>query len=137
MTNNDHDYSSPGSTCLQWSSGLQENDIIYACADDSILLSWNVSKSDTESILNIQWFYEGRSQELIASNVHGQFVATPVFSGRVEKTTNAGIVLHHVTLLDRGNYSVEVVVGEANGDVTVLRRSVTVEISGSNIRLTG
>ena len=125
-------YKRQGSNSLQWSSEFQKNDI-YACANDSVLLPWNVSNSDAENILDIQWFYEGRSQELIASEVHGQFVTTPVFSGRVERATNAGIVLHHVTVLDKGNYSVEVVVRDASGDANVLRRSVLVEVSGLNI----
>ena len=98
-----------------------------------MVFPWHVSKSDSENILNIQWFYEGRSQELIASEVHGQFVTSPVFSGRVEHTANAEIVLHRVTLLDKGNYSVEVVVRDSGGDVSVQRRSVLVEVSGLNL----
>jgi hypothetical protein len=54
----------------------------------------------------------------------------PSFSGRVSKTTNVGIDVKHVQVLDSGNFSVEVLVRTAAGDVVTLWRSAFVHVTG-------
>jgi hypothetical protein len=80
--------------------------------------------------VDIQWFLAGRSDEMFAMEAHGHFVTMPSFSGRVTRTTNVGIDVKHVQMLESGNYSVEVIVKQASGDVVQLMRSAIVYITG-------
>ncbi|KAK7092832.1 hypothetical protein V1264_008519 [Littorina saxatilis] len=121
---------STGADCFMWSSGLQDNAVVYACARGTLSLPWNLTLSGGDSVMDIQWFYSERSEELIATEVHGQFLIFPAFSGRVRKISNAGIEIDGVEAIAKGNYSVEVVGQSAAGAVTSLRRSVFVFISG-------
>ncbi|XP_070184257.1 uncharacterized protein [Littorina saxatilis] len=117
------------SSCVQWSSSaLKEDAAVYTCDNSDLTLSWDVSKTTGETIVDVQWFYEGRSQELIAILSHGQLNVMPSFSGRVELTANAGIVIHHVTTGEHGIYSVEVSALDKNGDCVTLRRKASVII---------
>eukprot|EP00916_Digyalum_oweni_P008438 GHVL01014134.1.p1 GENE.GHVL01014134.1~~GHVL01014134.1.p1 ORF type:complete len:419 (-),score=28.09 GHVL01014134.1:60-1316(-) len=117
------------SSCIEWSSSaLKEDAAVYTCDNSDLTLSWDVSKTTGETIVDVQWFYEGRSQELIAILSHGQLNVMPSFSGRVELTANAGIVIHHVTTGEMGNYSVEVNALDENGDFVTLRRKASVII---------
>ncbi|XP_070183111.1 uncharacterized protein [Littorina saxatilis] len=120
---------STGADCFMWSSGLQDNAVVYACARGTLSLPWNLTLSGGDSVMDIQWFYSERSEELIATEVHGHFLILPAFSGRVRKISNAGIEIDGVEAIARGNYSVEVVGQSAAGAVTTLRRSVFVFIS--------
>ncbi|XP_070183112.1 uncharacterized protein [Littorina saxatilis] len=120
---------SMGADCFQWSPGLQDNAVVYACARGTLSLPWNLTLSGGDSVMDIQWFYSGRSEaELIATEVRGHFLTLPAFSGRVRKIGNAGIEMDGVEAIARGNYSVEVVGQSAAGAVTTLRRSVFVFI---------
>ncbi|XP_070202721.1 uncharacterized protein [Littorina saxatilis] len=117
------------SSCIEWSSSaLKEDAAVYTCDNSDLTLSWEVSKTTGETIVDVQWFYEGRSQELIAILSHGQLNVMPSFSGRVELTANAGIVIHRVTTGEMGNYSVEVNALDENGDFVTLRRKASVII---------
>ncbi|XP_070201448.1 uncharacterized protein [Littorina saxatilis] len=115
------------SSCVQWSSSaLKEDAAVYTCDNSDLTLSWEVSKTTGETIVDVQWYYEGRSQELIAMLAHGHLNVMPSFSGRVELTANAGIVIHHVTTGEKGNYSVEVNAQDKNGGFVTLRRKASV-----------
>ncbi|KAK7105338.1 uncharacterized protein [Littorina saxatilis] len=115
------------SSCVQWSSSaLKEDAAVYTCDNSDLTLSWDVSKTTGETIVDVQWFYEGRSQEMIAILSHGHLNVMPSFSGRVELTANAGIVIHHVTTGEKGNYSVEVNAQDKNGGYVTLRRKASV-----------
>ena len=102
--------------------------MVFACEKDDITLSWNVSKTTGENIVDIQWFYKGRSQELIASWSHGHLNVMPAFSGRVEMTANAGLVIRHVTDKENGNYSVEVNGIDSSGVLQTLNRTSFVQV---------
>nr|QBA18393.1 VIgL family C1q-related protein 5 [Littorina littorea] len=116
-------------SCIQWSSSaLKEDSAVYACDNSDLILSWDVSKTTGETIVDVQWYYEGRSQELIAMLAHGHLNVMPAFSGRVELTGNAGLVIHHVTAGEKGNYSVEVNAVDASGRSVTLRRKAAVLI---------
>ena len=95
----------------------------YACANDSVTLACNYSLSAGESLEDVQWFYEGRSLEMIAVLTHGNFLPLPAFSHRVQYVSGAGITLKQVTVADSGNYSVEISVYKGNSFFR-LRRSV-------------
>ena len=79
--------------------------------------------------MDMQWYYHGHSQEMIAIYSHGYFNDMPAYSGRVEMTSDVGIVIRHVTTSESGNYSVEINGVDASGRFTVLRRFVRVFIS--------
>jgi hypothetical protein len=81
----------------------------------------------------IQWFFSGRSDELIVTEAHGHFFPTPTFSGRVSKTTNAGIDVDRIQTQDSGNYSVELLVRTASGNVETLWRSAYVHATGRGV----
>ncbi|KAK7101031.1 uncharacterized protein [Littorina saxatilis] len=120
------------SNCVQWSSSaLKEDAAVFACDDSDLTLSWDVSKTTGETIVDVQWYYEGRSQELIAMLAHGHLNVMPAFSGRVELTANAGIIIHHVTTGEKGNYSVEVNAFDKSGQFVTLRRMASVLIGES------
>ncbi|KAK7089789.1 uncharacterized protein [Littorina saxatilis] len=115
------------SSCVQWSSSaLKEDAAVYTCDNSDLTLSWGVSKTTGETIVDVHWYYEGRSQELIAMLAQGHLNVMPSFSGRVELTANAGIVIHHVTTGEKGNYSVEVNAQNKNGGFVTLRRTASV-----------
>ncbi|KAK7105491.1 uncharacterized protein [Littorina saxatilis] len=114
---------------IQWSSSaLKEDAVVYVCDNSDLTLSWDVSKTTGETIVDVQWFYEGISQEMIAILSHGHLNVMPSFSGRVELTSNAGLVIHHVTSGEKGNYSVEVNAVDASGSSVTLRRKALVVI---------
>nr|QBA18384.1 VIgL family C1q-related protein 11 isoform 1 [Littorina littorea] len=120
---------------IQWSSSaLKEDAAVYTCDNSDLTLSWDVSKTTGETIVDVQWFYEGRSQEIIAFLSHGRLVVLPAFSGRVELTANAGLVIHHVTSGEKGNYSVDVNAFDKSGQFVTLRRMASVLI-GENLML--
>ncbi|KAK7090420.1 uncharacterized protein [Littorina saxatilis] len=119
---------STGADGLLWSSGLQDNAVVYACAGGTLSLPWNLTLSGGDSIVDIQWFYLGLSEELIATEAHGNVLTMPAFSGRVRKISNVGIDIDGMQVLDKGNYSVEIVGRSAAGDLVNLRRSVHVFI---------
>ena len=83
-----------------------------------------------EEIVDIQWLFQGHSDEIIAMFSHGTFVPLPAFSQRATHLPNAGIALSHVTVADTGNYSVEVTGRNSGGGQFALRRSVFVKVSG-------
>lgn len=85
-------------------------------------------------VLDTQWFYSGRSQEVMAVSVNGHFVQMPAFSGRLQPSGNAGLVLWGLTTQDSGRYSVEVVGGDPHSaSVDRLERFVTLLVAGESI----
>lgn len=121
-----------GSQPAQWTDSLPDGVLKYACANDSVTLAWNYSLSAGESLEDVQWFYEGRSHEMIAVLTHGNFLPLPAFSHRVQYVSGAGITLTQVTVADSGNYSVEISVYKGNSFFH-LRRSVILQIGGLSV----
>ena len=103
---------------------------MYACASESVTLPWNYSLSASETLEDVQWFYEGRSNETIAVMIHGYFLPLPAFSSRVRYVPGAGITLTRVTVADSGNYSVEVSGRDGSGAFFKTRRAVVLQIGG-------
>ena len=112
-------------------STIQDGDELFLCAGVSITLPWQYELSPGDVISDIQWLYNGLSDELIAMVGHGHFITLPAFAGgRVEQVTNGGIVVNKATVSDTGNYTVEVQGYDAAGDHFILRQTVVVQISG-------
>ena len=61
-------------------NNLPDGALMYACANESVTLPWNYSLSAGETLEDVQWFYEGRSNEMIAVMTHGNFLPLPAFS---------------------------------------------------------
>jgi hypothetical protein len=84
------------SKAAQWAPEPPDNAVLYACAQGMLSLPWNILLAAGDVINNIEWFFTGRSEEMIAMEAHGNFLTMPSFSGRVTKTANAGIDVTHV-----------------------------------------
>jgi hypothetical protein len=104
--------------------------VLYACSRGTLSLPWTVVLGAGDVVEAVKWFFSGRSQELMAMEANGMFIPSPSFSGRVSKTTNAGLDVSHVQQLESGNYSVEVLARTAAGDVVTLWRSAYVHVTG-------
>ena len=111
-------------------NNLPDRALMYACANESVTLPWNYSLSASETLEDVQWFYEGRSNEMIAVMTHGNFLPLPAFSSRVRYVPGAGITLTRVTVADSGNYSVEVSGRDGSGAFFKTRRAVVLQIGG-------
>ena len=125
---------------LFWSTdSLQDNAVLRACPGDNVTFDWRVRTGyASDEIVDMQWFFEGRSHEMMALLDQGQFEVLPAFSGRLQRMTNAGVVLIHVSESDSGNYSVVVVGGDANSQpLSTLQRTVALEIAGKTQSKTG
>ena len=102
---------------------------MYVCSGGDLNLDWLYTTSPSENVEDVQWTYNGHSQEIIALSVHGNFFVTPTFSHRVEKSTNGGIILRHVVTGDAGTYSIEVTWADASHVQHTERRSVNVVVA--------
>ena len=123
---------SPGLTSLHWSGGLPDEQPVYACAGGSLLLPWNVSESASESLDDIQWFYRGGSEEMVAVLAHGNFLLMPAFSGRVQHVATGGLFLSHVQVADSGNYSIRVSGHDGGGAFFTLSHTARVRVGGQS-----
>jgi hypothetical protein len=112
-----------GARGIQWAASPADNSVLYACSRGTLSLPWTLLLAAGDVIEDVKWFFSGRSQEIMAADVNGVFVPLPAYSGRVTKTTNAGLDVSHVQQLDSGNYSVEVLARTAAGDLVTLWRS--------------
>ena len=118
-------------TSVDWSEELRDGDPVYVCAGENLLLPWNVSESsEKEGIEDIQWFFHGRSQEMIAMYADGNFLATASFSNRVQHVGQGGLLLKTVDVADTGNYSIEVSGYNDSGVFFSLRRTAVVRVGG-------
>ena len=120
-----------GVESARWISTIQDGDELSLCVGANITLPWQYELSPGDVISDVQWLYNGLSEELIAMLSHGHFIVLPAFGGdRVEQVTNAGIVVNTAAVSDTGNYTVEVQGHDASGDFFLLRQTVVVRISG-------
>lgn len=111
-----------------WTPDLSNGDRKYACNGHDLTLPWKFILSQHETLEDIQWFYHGNSEELVAIFVHGSFFTPPPFSGRVQFVDNAGLTVSHVTISESGNYSVVVTLLSSSGDYSKLSSTVNVDI---------
>ncbi|XP_076450401.1 uncharacterized protein LOC143286648 [Babylonia areolata] len=116
---------------LRWSSSSpNDGQVLYACAGGDVTLPWSYALDQGDVIVSTEWTFQGESQQLVAASIHGNFFATPSFSGRVQLVPNAGLVLSHVTPEDSGNYSVAVTLHDGSGLIGIpSRRSVTLQVA--------
>ena len=120
-----------GVESVRWISTIQDGDELSLCVGGNITLPWQYEVSPGDVISDVQWLYNGLSEELIAMLSHGHFIVLPAFGGdRVEQVNNAGIVVNTAAVSDTGNYTVEVQGHDASGDFFLLRQTVVVRISG-------
>jgi hypothetical protein len=119
-----------GARGIQWAASPADNSVLYACSRGTLSLPWTLLLAAGDVIEDVKWFFSGRSQEIMAADMNGVFVSLPAYSGRVSKTTNAGLDVSHVQQLDSGNCSVEVLARTAAGDVVTLWRSAYVHVTG-------
>ena len=86
-----------------------------------------------EGITDIQWFYAGRSREMIAVLARGNFLVMPSFSGRVEHVQTGGLYMEQVKVADTGNYTIEVSGHDTAGAFFTLRHTALVRVGGECI----
>ena len=121
-----------GAQSVRWVSTIQDGDQLFLCVGANVTLPWQYELSQGDVISDIQWLYNGLSEELIAMLSHGHFIALPAFGGdRVEQVNNAGIVVNTAAVGDTGNYTIEVQGYDDAGDFFLLRQTVIVHISGT------
>ena len=113
-----------------WTTSVRNGDAFYACQDSRITIPWQFATSQGDTINDIQWYFSGRSEELIAVEASDAFVPLPAFATRLQQIDNAGLILSNVTVGDTGRYSVEVNGFEASGAHFALHRYVMVQVSG-------
>ena len=120
-----------GAQSARWVSSIQDGDELFLCVGASIALPWQYELSPGDVISDIQWLYNGVSDELIAMVGHGHFIVLPAFAGgRVAQVNNAGIVVNTAAVSDTGNYTVEVQGHDVSGDFFLFRQTAVVYISG-------
>ena len=114
-----------------WTSTIQDGHQLFLCVGASITLPWQYQLAPGDVVIDIQWTYNGVSDELIAMVAQGHFVPLPAFAGnRVQPINNAGIVVNQATVSDTGNYTVAVQGYDSSGNHFLLRQTVMVHISG-------
>ena len=116
-------------SCLQWTSSVQDGQTIHVCLDDDVTFPWDFTLGQGEVITYLEWFFTGQRQEIVAFSSHNTFVPLSAYSGRVERLTNGGLNLHHVTAADTGNYSVEINGHDASGASFSLFRTALVSVT--------
>ena len=120
----------PGYSCYRWSASLANRAVKYACAGDDVIFPWAVTLSPGETLLTVQWNYQGRSDEILAVFDSGLFVLSPAFSSRVSHVTSEGISLSDVSVGDSGRYSVLVTVRDGGGDKVTLWHLAELRLPG-------
>ena len=106
--------------------------VLYACEGDSVTLPWTYALDTGDTINQIEWYYHGASEEMIAIQAHGGFFAYPAFANRAlgVGNANAGLILSHVITSDSGNYTVVVSCFDTSGVHFELWQSVVLQVSG-------
>ncbi|XP_070180238.1 uncharacterized protein [Littorina saxatilis] len=113
----------------KWTDSLPDGYLKYACAGDNVHIPWNFALSAGESpVDDVQWFYQGRSSEMIAVLTHGNFLPLPSFSHRVHFIPNGGIIVDYVTVQDSGNYSVEISGHGDSGTFFRIKRTIVLQV---------
>ena len=117
-----------GVNCLQ----LSENppDIMHTCEGSDITLPWTFRQGSQQSITSMEWFFYGRSQEMIAMLSHGMFLPLPAFSGRVEHGSDGTLTIHNLAEEDSGNYTIEINGKGASGLAFTLSNTIYVQVAG-------
>ncbi|KAK7491033.1 hypothetical protein BaRGS_00017729 [Batillaria attramentaria] len=119
-------------SALQWTSALDlpANVTVHACTGDNVTLPWKYETEGAEHAIDVEWLYqaEGQVEELIASNVRGNFFVTPTAKQHLQFVPNAGLELMHVTQADSGAYILNVNIN-LHGSVTVYSQRVVLEVS--------
>ena len=112
-------------------SGTANGTTLYLCSGDNLTLDWAYTLSHGETVHDIEWLYDGHSNEVIAIQTHGHFLPGAPFSHRVEQssTTNAGLQLTHLLVGDSGLYSVEVTYADDTGFQHTLLTTVHIVVA--------
>jgi hypothetical protein len=105
-----------------------DNSELYACSRGTLSLPWTLLLAAGDVIEEVKWFFSGGSHEIMAMETNEAFLFTSTFSGRLTRTSNAGLDVSHP--LESGNYSVEVHARTAAGDLVTLWRSAYVHDTG-------
>jgi hypothetical protein len=117
-----------GARGIQWEASPADNSVLYACSRGTLSLPWTLLLAAGDVIEDVKWFFSGGTQEIMAADLNGVFLHVPAYSGRVSKTSNAGLDVSHP--LESGNYSVEVHARTAAGDLVTLWRSAYLHVTG-------
>ena len=80
--------------------------------------------------MDLAWLSSGDDKHFIAAFTEGTLLPVSEYRGRVHHTTNAGIQLDRLTEADTGNYSVELLVKTAAGEIASLASFVFVRVTG-------
>ena len=78
----------------------------------------------------MQWFFHGRSQEMIAILSHDVFVPLPAFSDRVQHGSDGTLTIRHLTTEDSGNYTIEINVQSSSGSGFTVSDTIYVQVAG-------
>ena len=103
--------------------------MIYACEGEDVTIPWDFTLTAGEDIISIEWLFRGASQEMVAMYSHATFIPLPAFSDRVQRVANGGLILHHVTTADAGNFTIEVN-GKQNTANLFESRKVVLQVNG-------
>ena len=79
---------------------------------------------------DVQWFFNGRSSEMIAVLTHDNFLALPAFANRAAFVDNAGITISQISTSDQGNYSVEVSGRDSSGAFFKENTTLRLQVGG-------
>ena len=120
----------PGCQCTHFDPLLPDNTTKYVCTGSTAVLPWTVTLDQGDEIVDIQWYFRGRSDEMIAMFAHGNFLAMPAFSARIRHMPNAGVAVSHVTPSDSGRYYVQIMGRNSLGFFSLLHEA-TLVVTGS------
>ena len=121
----------PGCRSASWSAeSPTDGAVLYACAGGEAYFRWNFTLAAGQSLTDVQWYYDGRSSEMVAMFSRGVFVPLPAFSERVSFDGLGGITLNGVIPTDGGNFTMEVSGHSDDGVFFQLRRSVVLKVGG-------
>ena len=82
---------SDSSIGFKWTTGLPENETIYACAGTQVTLPWQYLMSEGEIMQSIEWYRSTSGQagghgDLLAMYSGTSFIPMPVLVGRIKVT---------------------------------------------------
>ncbi|KAK7491034.1 hypothetical protein BaRGS_00017730 [Batillaria attramentaria] len=119
----DADSDGPEVVCCHSGSGQTEKeiiqyghnvDVVYVCEGDDLDLPWNLTLTPSEELVDLQWLYQGGSQELIAMFANDEFLPSAPYAGRVQHV-GAGLVMSHFSASDAGDYTLSVSAHDGSG----------------------
>lgn len=114
---------------------VANSSLIPACLGQDVTLAWDYAKRQNESVVNLEWRYhriDALNDEVLATEVNGNFFTDPATVQRVEFIPGAGIRLLGVTAASSGIYTVQVNLN-VGGNIVTHTDSVKVVVTDQPI----